>query len=307
MRAVSAVPVRRAFYVVAALVVAAACGTAGDTPAVDDQTMMNAATAPADAAAKATEERAAGFAMSRVMAPPPAQTTIPRANADSMITSMLIRRGDVTVRVDSIEPAMAAVRQLATRLGGTVGNVSITAGDYTVRSATLEMRIPAARFDDAMGGLTPIGKVEQSNVTAEDVGEEYVDVRARVTNARRLEMRLIDILATRTGKLVDVLAVERELARVREEIERHEGRLRWMSAHAATSTISVTVTEKAPVVGATPGRSVLGEAFVQAWRNFVGLVAWAISSLGVALPVAAVAFLLIRWWQRRGRRGTMEA
>jgi len=307
MRAASAVPVRRAFLVVAAMVVAAACGANVDSPVVGEQAVNYDAKVAVDEVATASRERASGLAMARLAPPASVQPTIPRPMADSMITSMLIRRGDVSVRVDSIEPAMAAVRALAARLGGTVGNVSITAGDYTVRSATLEMRVPAPRFDDAMGGLTPIGKVEQSNVTAEDVGEEYVDVRARVSNARRLEARLVDILATRTGKLVDVLAVERELARVREEIERHEGRMRWMKAHAATSTISVTVTEKAPVVGATPGRSVLGAAFVQAWRNFVGLIAWSIASLGTVIPIAAVAFLLLRGWQRRRQRGSMEA
>ena len=66
------------------------------------------------------------------------------------------------------------------------------------------------------------------NVSAEDVGEEYVDVQARVANAHRLEQRLIEVLATKTGKLSDILNVERELARVREEIERMEGRMRYL-------------------------------------------------------------------------------
>src|SRR5205823_10851551 len=78
----------------------------------------------------------------------------------------------------------------------------------------------------------PIGKLESVNVSAEDVGEEYVDVAARMANARRLESRLIDLLAARTGKLKDVLDVEQELARVREEIERYEGRLRYLKAHS---------------------------------------------------------------------------
>jgi len=83
--------------------------------------------------------------------------------------------------------------------------------------------VPAGRFDEVVAGLRPMGRLESVNVNAQDVGEEYVDVTARIDNARRLEQRLIGLLATRTGKLKDVLDVEQTLARVREEIERYEG------------------------------------------------------------------------------------
>jgi Domain of unknown function (DUF4349) len=303
MRAVPLVPERRVPILAAgALLFALACSRDAASPMVDAVEMEGKLAA--DMAAAAPEmSRSRGLAMEVV---PPQATPRPSA-ADSSISTMLIRRGDVSVRVDSLEPAMDALRRLASSLGGTVGNVSITAGEFSVRTATLELRIPAPRFDAAMGGLAPIGKVEHSSVTAEDVGEEYVDVRARVANARRLETRLIDLLATRTGKLEDVLAVERELARVREEIERNEGRMRWLGARVATSTVSVTVSEKAPIVGENPGQSVIGQAFVRAWQNFIGLVAWVIASLGVLVPVAVVLWLAARWWQGRRKRGSMEA
>jgi hypothetical protein len=303
MRALSMTPDRRLPILLAAgaLLLALACSR-GDAPVP----MVGEAAASGKVAADMVASPEMGVARGMAMQAPPPQAPRP-GTADSAISTMLIRRGDVSVRVDSLEPAMEALRRLAASLGGTVGNVSITAGEFTVRSATLELRIPAPRFDEAMGGLAPIGKVEHSSVTAEDVGEEYVDVRARVANARRLETRLIDLLATRTGKLEDVLAVERELARVREEIERNEGRMRWLGARVATSTVSVTVSEKAPIVGQNPGQSVLGQAFVRAWQNFIGLVAWTISSLGVLLPVALVLWLAARWWQGRRKRGSMEA
>jgi hypothetical protein len=212
---------------------------------------------------------------------------------------MLIRTANIGIKVDSLEVAMAALRRLAAALGGAVGNVSVSAGEFQVRSATLELRVPSARFADAMAGMSPIGKVEYSNENAEDVGEEYVDLTARIANSKRLESRLIDLLATRTGKLEDVLAVERELARVREEIERHEGRVRYLSTRVATSTLTVTVSEPAPVVS-EPGKSVIGEAFMRAWKNFVALVASGIASLGYLVPLGLV--LLVVWRLRRTQR-----
>jgi hypothetical protein len=209
---------------------------------------------------------------------------------------MVIRTATASIEVDSLEPAVAELKQLAARLGGYVANSGIQAGRSRLRQAVIEVKIPAARFEDVLSGLAPIGKLESVNVSAQDVGEEYVDVNARMENARRLERRLIDLLATRAGKLKDVLDVEQALARVREEIERYEGRIRYLRAHTATSTLSVTVHEPIPVVG-DAGRSVMGEAFKQAWRNFVTLVAVFVQSLGVVLPLGALAVAF--WFARR--------
>jgi hypothetical protein len=152
----------------------------------------------------------------------------------------------------------------------------------------LELKIPAQRFDQAINGLGTLGKVESVNATAEDVGEEFVDVTARVNNAKRLEERLIDLLANRTGRLQDVLSVERELARVREEIERYEGRLRYLKSRVAVSTLSVNLHEPLPILGQSPGQNPIAEAIRKAWRNFVGFIAAGIASLGVLIPVAVL-------------------
>ena len=208
----------------------------------------------------------------------------PRA---SIAASMVIRTGQATIEVDSLERAVAQVRLLATRVGGYVANTVMQTGRSDLRSASLEVKIPAERFDEGLNGLAPIGKLESVNVIAEDVGEEFTDVTARMENSRRLESRLIDLLARGTGKLKDVLEVEQQLARVREEIERTEGRLRYLRAHAALSTLTISIHEPIPVVGHA-GSSVIGEAFKQAWRNFVALVAACIRGLGIVIPLGVL-------------------
>ena len=93
-------------------------------------------------------------------------------------TSMVIRNGDVSIQVDSVEASIEQVRKVATSLGGYVGNVAMNTGEHQVPSATLELKVPAARFDEAMAGVRPIGQVERSTATVEDVGEQFVDVMA---------------------------------------------------------------------------------------------------------------------------------
>ena len=213
------------------------------------------------------------------------------SSSQGIVPSMMIRTGDARVEVDSLEVGVQRVRQLAQRVGGYVANTQMQGGEGQQRSAMLELKIPADRFDQAVEGLTGLGKkVEWVNVNAQDVGEEFVDITARVQNAKRLEDRLVVLLAKGTGKLEEVLQVERELARVREEIERYEGRLRFLRTRAAVSTLSITVYEKGPIVGG--GGNPIIDAFRAAWRNFVGFIAGLITALGVLVPLAALGVLL---------------
>ena len=232
--------------------------------------------------------------------------TLPPTSIRSIAdAAMIIHTGTATVQVDSLDAAVTRLRFLALSNGGYVADVTVQGGREQLRSATIELRVPSARFDNVVTGLAPIGRVESVNVTAQDVSEEYVDLSARAANARHLEERLITLLATRTGKLQDVLEVEREIARVREEIERYEGRMRFLRERAAVSSLSVTVHEPAPLVGEYRSSRVLADAVRDAWRNFVGVLAGLIAMLGwlvpLALVLAAVAVAILRALRRERR------
>lgn len=228
-----------------------------------------------------------------------------RITPATALSAMIIRTGQISVEVDSLSSAIARVRALAERVGGYIANTEIQTGQERFHSATIEIKVPSDRFDDALQGLKPIGKVESINVTAEDVGEEFVDVSARVQNDKRFEARLLDLLTTRTGKLADVIELEQALGRVREQIERYEGRLRYLKAHAATSSLAITVHEPAPLVGEQGSPGVIAAAFGQAWRNAVTLVALGIEALGVVGPLVVLA--LLGWFGVRRARAPRRA
>jgi hypothetical protein len=223
-------------------------------------------------------------------------------NIGTTAPSMVIRTGQAFIEVEKVDPAVLKIRQLAVQFGGYIANSSMSGGRDQIRQATFELKIPAARYEEAVNSLSTIGKVETVSSNAQDVGEEFVDVTARVNNARRLEERLISLLANRTGKLDEVLRVERELARVREEIERYEGRLRFLTTRVATSTLTITVHEPAPILGNNPGENPIAAALRRAWRNFVALLAGTIASLGVLIPLAlvgAAGWYGYRRWKRK--------
>ena len=222
--------------------------------------------------------------------------------ADTAAQSMLIRDGSASLTVKSVDSALAALRGIARRLGGHVATEGAQGGRERLREATVVLRIPSSRFDEAVSGLRPLGRLDALHINTQDVGEEYVDLAARLANARRLETRLVELLRTRTGRLTDVLAVERELARVREEIERYEGRMRFLRGRVAMSTLTVTVHEEHPII-TPPGQNPIREAFRDAWRLFVRFLAGLIASLGVLIPLAAIGvavWLVIRRHRRKG-------
>lgn len=283
----------------------AACGQklSPETDLADQPAVGNAAPA-ASLERVAEKSTAAGFAMS---APSDAAATSPTWSTTGGVAgidnAMIIRTGQANIEIDSLENGIAAARALAARLGGYVANTAIQSGRSQYRSASIEIKLPASQFDAALDGLSPIGKVEGVNVTSQDVGEEFTDLSARAANAHRLEARLIELIASRTGKLSDVLEIERELARVREEIERMEGRMRYLKSRAAVSTLTLNIHEPAPIVGDQGSWGVLANASRQAWRNFVSLVAAMIASMGVLIPVGLVlvgtVILAKRTWRRR--------
>ena len=201
--------------------------------------------------------------------------------------AMLVRHGQASIEVRHVDDAVMRIRQASQQLGGFVANTALRNGKDEQPSASLELRVPTAQFDQLIGGLKAFGKVESVTANAEDVGEEYVDLGARAANARRVEARLVEMLASRTGKLSDVLTVEQELARVRQEIERHDARLRWLERRAALSSFSITVHEPLALVDRTTNGP-LAEAFAEAWRRLLGVIAWFIAALGVLVPVAVV-------------------
>lgn len=280
------------------LVTLAACGDGGDYAASESATVD---VSTGDAAATTSSAPAAENVSAEQVPPEPA--VISAADADALgapevpgvvavsLNPMLVRTGQAVLEVDSLEEGITRVRALARRVGGLVGNTTITAGTEETRRAQMELRIPSVNFDDAVGALGPIGKVESVNVTAEDVGEEYTDVSARVANARRMEARLLELLDTRKGRLDEVLNLEREVARIRGEIEQAEGRLRYLRSRSSVSLLTLTLHEPQTVMGNPSGERPIRDAFLTAWYSFVRVLAGLISSLGVLIPLGVLAYL----------------
>lgn len=182
----------------------------------------------------------------------PASAAAPGAGANAQETpsaslgreAAQITTVTLSFTVTSVDEAARKVRDEVARADGYVANMNGGGLDARDRRASFELRIPAARVGAFRAALAGIGDLTQEEERVEDVGEERADRRARLANARAEEKRLLDLLAQRTGSLADVLTAERELARVRETIERYDAPAAALDGKIAYATVHVSLSPR---------------------------------------------------------------
>jgi predicted phage tail protein len=144
---------------------------------------------------------------------------------------------------------------------------------------------------------------------AEDVTKQFVDLNARLNNARNTEQRLTELLRNRTGKLSDVLAVEEQIDTVRGQIEGMEAEMKNLSKQVDYSSVALTVTEEYNLPLSQTGNprisTRLRNAAVEGYHNLVGaivaLASWTLTAGPVLLLIAALLFLPARLIWRKMR------
>ncbi len=141
----------------------------------------------------------------------------------------VIYTGHFKVVVADVAQALTAAKSMAEGLGG-----------YMQRMTTsgITVRVPAGKFEQAVKALEAMGPMVHRDITAQDVTEQYLDLELRLRNTQALRTKLLELLSTTTD-VKDALAVERELARTREQIERLEGQLKRLKDRVAYATLTV--------------------------------------------------------------------
>lgn len=223
------------------------------------------------------------------------ETTRPGAPATE--DRSVVRTAVMTVGTEDPVAAGRRAESTAVAMNGYVESVS-TEGS---RSATVVLRVPSERYDDALASLRDQGEVRSLEVTADDVTAGQADLDARI-RAQRASVARVQDLMRRAGTLSEVVQVEQELASRQSELESLESQRARLADQVAMATITSTFTASGD--SSAPGWwSPAGDALVAAWQGLVVVVA-ALSPLIVLAAVAAAAALAI---VRRTRRRRSES
>ncbi|WP_435020858.1 DUF4349 domain-containing protein [Tundrisphaera sp. TA3] len=156
----------------------------------------------------------------------------------------IIFTADVAVTVEDFARAEAAMTRLVAAQGGYLAESNVTGSPGAHRSGHWKARVPVDHFDAFVDGIATLGELVNRRTNSEDVSDEYFDLEARIKNKTAEEARLIRHLDVSTGKLEEILQVERELSRVREEIERMQGRKQVLANLTALTTVNITIHER---------------------------------------------------------------
>jgi hypothetical protein len=163
---------------------------------------------------------------------------------DEAVERKIIYEGRVSLVVEEFESLETAIPDLVKQYDGYLKEANINRTEGRRRSGRWVARIPAAKFGDFVMEVAKLGIAEQQEQTAQDVTMEYLDLEARVGSKKQLEQRILKLLEEREGKLSDVVEAERELARVRSEIESMEGQLRYLKNRTSFSTVTIDAREE---------------------------------------------------------------
>ncbi|NLN07074.1 MAG: DUF4349 domain-containing protein [Firmicutes bacterium] len=204
----------------------------------------------------------------------------------------LIRTAHIDMDVENIDAALAAIADTAKAEGGYLAKSSVFGADE-MRRATLSVRLPAEKLEQFLAEIKKLGKVKSSSVGEDDVTLRYVDLEARIRNLARQEERLLAILE-RAETVEDILRIEKELGRVRGELEALTAEFRYLQDRVDYATVQLSLTE-------TPAasRTVTGSGLKGVWqRGLNGLVRsinGLISGLGslIVFLLSALPYLVI--------------
>jgi hypothetical protein len=228
-------------------------------------------------------------------------------------TPAIVRTATLRLVAKDLGGIREAVERILGEAGGFADYVTAVAEGGAPRTLRATLRVPSARLADTLNRLRQLGQVVEDTQGAEDVTDQQVDLDARLTNARTTESRLTDLLKNRTARLSDILEVERELARVRLEIERMDAERTNLGRRVTYATLTLEVLEERKAVlpagqlslasrfrvAAADGLDLAMESIFQAilfvMRAGPAMVLWLLVFITAALVVRRA------WRARRGR------
>jgi hypothetical protein len=274
------------------------CGDeAGDTYGVSSEPPKMFAQAESSVMQFDGAGAAPAVANNQAVAPQPAGGDGPAAAVAGQPAALqqrkIIFNATIALRVDDLDKAFDQLSQLVEQTGGYISSSQAQGHAGSARTSEWTMRIPGGQFSGFTRNVAGLGEVVTNSMTSQEVSAEFHDLDARIRNKQQEETRLQEYLDKATAKLEDILKVEREITRVRGEVESMQGRMRVLADLTSLSTVTVRMSEVVefvpPILASEP---IFGDQIAATWQSTIDSMAEFGQAI-VLLAITVVPWLVI--------------
>ena len=225
----------------------------------------------------------------------------------------IIRNADITIEVPSTTDAQHRITSIAEAHSGFVVTSEAKqreSNDPAQRTLDIKLvvRVPSNQFGSAFDEIRKLaGNTPEEQVNSQDVTEDFIDLEARIKTQKALEAQFLEIMR-QANKIADALEVQRQLAEVRTDIEKLEGRKRFLENRSSLSTINVNILAPKPVIAVTKTgfghslRDAVSDSVSMATDIALFFARFVIMMVPISLLILLPAGLVVRYLMRRAKR-----
>ena len=156
----------------------------------------------------------------------------------------IIRTANLRYEVNEMDSSLKAIDKLLSEFKGEVQSErQYSQADRLYTHLTV--RVPAKDFEAFMTALLAdddIRRLEEKNISARDVTEQFIDIESRLSTKRQALARYRELLQ-KAETVTDMITVEDKIRRLQEELESQEARLKYLSGQVKMSEISISMYE----------------------------------------------------------------
>lgn len=232
--------------------------------------------------------------------------TVPGTTVPVLQGPPVIREAQLSISVGSgtFDSKLSDVRHLVEGQGGFIAGTDATASPATdtqssqIRTGVINFMVPAEHFDATIDELAKVGKVQSEHIAGQDVGAQYVDLRARLANAEAQRNAMLALLG-RAQNIGDIIAVQNQIGQITAQIEQLKGQIKYLDDHTAYSSVTVTLTESGAPAPTASDSWGFATALNDGAHNFVTTINYVLSALGAVGPLLVLLGIGYLVWRRR--------
>ncbi|MAR57730.1 MAG: hypothetical protein CMP44_01810 [Rickettsiales bacterium] len=203
------------------------------------------------------------------------------------------RNANISIEVKNLDESIDKLNEIILLFNAEIISSNKGGMDFGQPYANIRIRVLSGNLDSAINEFKKLStKIISENIYTNDVTEEFIDTEARLKIMKSTEDRFNSLLL-KSETVEEIIQVEKELMRIRGDIESLEGRLNYLSKTTDTSEINLNLNEQIPITGESWK---INDSFTSALQNLSSFAKWLadfIINVIVFIPAIIVITLII--------------